>query len=460
MRWTAGTSVVPIFAAAALGAAAVWSLVVQPAPFPTLDHHLGNAVEVEGRVVRDPDLRESKIFLTVRPDFVNGEASPATHILVHADRFVDVAYGDRIRVHGVLKVPESFETETGRVFNYPMYLRAQGVSHELVQSEIAILARGEGNPFIAPLIAAKHFLIHGIDQSLTEPESALLKGLLLGEKQSLGEETSDHLRNAGLVHIIVLSGYNVSLVIISVSFIALRLFPRTVAYLGVAAFVIAFAVMTGASETTIRATVMALLMLLAKVLHRPGDALRGLLIAGAVMALANPLVVLYDLSFQLSMLATLGLILFSDSIERRLEWIPSTLGVREIVATTLATQFAVLPLLIFSIGAVSLVFLPANILVLPAVPLAMLLGFIAGVFGGMSPLLAFFPGAMSHAVLSYILIVAEWFGSLPFAAIEIPKALLPPTLLALLLVYALVFSWRISGASALRRKSFSENRSV
>lgn len=415
-------NLVPTLSIIVIVGAAAWSLFAPLPETPSLDKAVGSRVQIEGVVVRDPDSREKTVRLTLRPEQVNGAVIyDATLVLISGDRFTDASYGDRIRATGILKKPEAFATDSGRTFDYPKYLLAHGVTHELSFANVEIVSPGTGNPVVALLLDIKHALIRGIRSALPEPESALLSGLLLGDKQSLGDEINDAFRRAGVVHIIVLSGYNVSLVIIAVTFISLRVLPRAAAYGVTALFVIAFAIMTGGSETTIRATVMALLMILAKVLHRPGAALRGLLIAAAAMALWNPLLVLYDLSFQLSVVATLGLILFSDSIAARMPFVPKSLGVRDIVSTTLATQITVLPLLIFSVGAVSLVFLPANVLVLPAVPVAMLFGFISALIALVSSALAFPVSLIAYGVLAYIVNISVWFGSLPFSSVAIPQ---------------------------------------
>lgn len=420
-QWTV-RNLVPALCIVALIGAALFSLVHTVPPSP-LDSFIEYRVKLEGVVVRDADQRDKTVRLTVRPERLNEEPirTPG-NIIVSTNRFAEVAYGDRIEAVGVLQEPEAFETETGRVFNYPKYLETHGITHELPFADVTVLSNGNSNPVVAALLSVKHVLIRGIRAALPEPESALLEGLLLGEKQSLGDRIYKAFRKSGVVHIIVLSGYNVALVITAVTFIALRFLPRVFAYSLAALFVVGFAILTGGSETTIRATIMALLMMLAAVFHRPSAALRGLLIAAALMALINPLLVLHDLSFQLSVLATLGLILFSDWIGRRAWFVSGTFGFREIVATTLATQVTVLPLLIFSIGAVSLVFLPANILILPAVPLAMLVGFIAALLALVSPVLALPVTALAYGVLKYIIAVALFFGELPFSIIEIPPA--------------------------------------
>ncbi len=415
-----------------IAGAAVYS-VVAPVRESALDSRVGSRVELEGTVVRDVDRREATLRLTV--------ATPE-RVLVSTNPYLDVHYGDRVRVTGIIKKPEPFETDSGRTFDYPHYLRAQGIAHTISFADVVVLERNQGNGLVAALLGVKHALIRGIEVALPEPHAALAEGLLLGEKQSLGEKLTDAFRKAGVVHIIVLSGYNVALVINATLFIVLRLLPRAAGYATAALLVVGFAVMTGGAETTIRATVMALLMMVARVLHRPGAALRGLLIAASAMALVNPFLVLYDLSFQLSVLATLGLILFTDPVARRLPFVPKTWGLREVVATTIATQLTVLPLLILSVGAVSLVFIPANALVLLPTPFAMLFSFIAGLAALVSPSLGAFFGVFAYVILEYIIQVSVFFASLPFSSIAIPAAWSWSLLTLLAVIYFGIF-WKL-----------------
>lgn len=439
---------VPVFAGVVLLGAALFSLSA-PRTDPVLAPFAEGRVVIEGLVARDPDVRDSVMRLTVEPHVVNGvSAAGSKRIVVSADRFLQVAYGDTVQVVGTLRTPEAFETDTGRTFNYPAYLFAHGVSYEVSFADVRVLASGDGAPVVRLLFAIKHTLIRGIERALPEPYAALAEGLLLGEKQSLGSRLYDAFVASGVVHIIVLSGYNVALVIHAVLFVSLRTLPRTVGYGLAALFVIGFAILTGGSETTIRATIMALIMMLARVLNRPAVALRSLVIAAAAMALMNPFLVLYDLSFQLSVVATLGLILFSESMARRLPFIPAQFGLREIIATTLATQVTVLPLLILSIGAVSVVFLPANALILPLVPLAMLLSFLAALLALATPLIALPFSFAAYGVLAFIISVAEFFGTVPFALITVPPSMTGVALGALALIYAAV------AFSATRQKIF------
>lgn len=431
--------IVPILCVLIIFGAALYSLLASTPSFPALSASVGTEVVIEGIVSRDPDIREKFIFLTIDVDAINGTPSDG-RILASVDRFSEVSYGDRVLISGKLALPEPFETDGGRTFDYPKYLLAHGVTHTVQFADVEVRTGGEGDLLVATLLNLKHALVSGIQKALPEPESALLAGLLLGEKQSLGEKITESFRDAGVVHIIVLSGYNIALVIGAILFVAKRIFSRGVALAVAGIGILAFVIMTGASETGIRASVMALIVLLAQFLRRPTEGVRILLIAGAGMALFNPYLVLFDLSYQLSMLATLGLVLFSNPLQKRMQFVPETLGLREIVATTLATQITVLPLLIFSIGSVSVVSLIANILVLPAVPAGMLFGFLASAVTLFSSVLAFPFTALAYAILHCIIQISVWLGSFSFSAFSIPAEHSLEVLGVLLALYALVFT--------------------
>lgn len=441
-QWIAANSVYLVSIVIIVGAA-FYSLIHSSVTHEELVQFIGKKVVVEGVIVKDPDIREKTIRLTVRPERINDVMiyHNKSNVLVSVDRFQEVSYGNVIRVTGTLREPESFETNTGRTFNYPKYLEAHGISYEMPFSKVEVIGYSEGNRIISSLLSIKHTVINGIERTLPEPYAALAEGLLLGEKQSLGDSLSESFRKSGVVHIIVLSGYNVALVINSVLFISLMFLPRMIGYGFAGVFVVAFAVLTGGAETTIRATLMALFMMIARVLHRPAAALRGLCIAAAIMAVWNPDVVLYDLSFQLSVAATFGLIVFSDRIARHFSFITEKFGIREIISTTLATQITVLPLLITSIGAVSLVFLPANALILPIVPLAMLLSFIASIVALTLPILLLPFSFLAYVTLRYIIEIAVFFGNIPFSSIEIPPTMTGAVLGILSLVYLFVFGF-------------------
>lgn len=263
----------------------------------------------------------------------------------------------------------------------------------------------------------------------------------MGNKRGLPDTLTTAFIIASLIHVVVLSGYNISIVSEAV-LRATKFLPRTLRYVLGVALMVLFVIMTGAGSTSVRAGIMAVIAILARYLHRSAAALRSLAAAAVVLVLWNPLVVLYDPSFALSFLATLGLILLSPWVESKLPKIFSTHEqLRSIAASTIAVQIYVLPALLYYMGVLSFVALPANILTLPLIPFAMLTGFLAGLFGLLHPLLGLVPALFSDLVLRWLMFVAENAAALPFSHAVIPA--FPLWLLALVYVPLSIFAWRM-----------------
>lgn len=380
---------------------------------PALDAQVGETVTLTGTVVLPPDVRERTQHLYV--------ASEGTRVLVMVDRYTRVAYGDTVVVSGELMHPESFTTEFGRTFRYPEYLLARGVTHTMRFPEaLEVTASGQGHAIPAVLYRVKAWFQDSLRMVVPEPYAGLGEGILLGEKRALGAELTEAFRRSGIIHIVVLSGYNVMLVagffLFGLSFVFAR---RGRAFGGIIA-ILAFAIMVGFSPTVLRASIMASLVLVAFALGREYHVLRALLLAAAGMVAVNPYLLAFDPGFQLSFLATLGLI----AVVPHLETWPLTTGVwprlRALMYATIATQVAVLPLLLYQIGEFSLVAVAVNMLVIPVVPVAMLATFVAGVLAAVSFTLgsiAAYPAVLS---LWYIITVASVSASLPYAAVTVP----------------------------------------
>lgn len=401
--------------------------------------HAGSRVSLTGIVVDEPDERLGHTKLTFEIRNENDEKTE--RVLVTTELHPRFAYGDELAVAGKLELPGVFEEE-GRVFDYASYLRKESICCVMYYPTVEKTGEGKGNPLVAALFGLKHAFLDRVGRVVPEPEDALLAGLVVGAKQSLGPEYLDVFRRVGIIHIVVLSGYNLMIVarflMRMLNFKFLSVGVRTGA--GIAGIVL-FALMTGASATTVRASGMAILSLLAKATSRLYLVTRALVLAGLLMLIVNPYLLVFDASFELSFLATVGLIYFSPWFERKFAFIPERAGLREIAAATVATQLVVLPLLLYQTGLFSLVSLPVNLLVLPIIPPAMLFGFLTGLAGFLSVTLSLPFAYLSHALLSYIFLIAEWFDSLPFAAYDL--GIFPAWVMTL--VYAALVSllfWR------------------
>ncbi|MDP2651745.1 MAG: ComEC/Rec2 family competence protein, partial [bacterium] len=342
-----------------------------PAPDAFL-RDVKHRVSYEGVVVSDPDVREKNQRIAIEVGNVG--------MLAVMPLSAKVNVGDRVRVYGTLSLPEAFETDGGRTFRYDKYLQARNIRFLIQFGSIYTKESAPWYSIPAALARIKHSFLDGLNRALPNPDAALAGGIVIGGKQGLGTALTDAFTRSGLVQIIVLSGYNVMIVAEWViAFFALLSLPRRLQFFAGGAALLLFVGIAGISATAIRATIMAVIALYARATGRSYYASRALLFAVLLMLLWNPLYLVFDPGFGLSVAATAGIIWLSPIIEAHLiRWRPFW---RNAVATTLAAQISVLPLLLYNIGLLSLVALPANLLVNPFVPLAMAWAAIAGVIG-------------------------------------------------------------------------------
>jgi len=324
---------------------------------------------LSGLIVSEPERRDQKTQLIFRPDH-----SPVK-ILLFVSPYPELIYGDRLQVTGRLTRIKNFQSaDTGRTVAYADYLAASEIYDQMFEPKIVLLAHGEGWWLITQLYKLKTVWLGRLAQVMPEPAASLLAGLTLGARESLGTEWTERFRRAGLLHIVVLSGYNLS--IVAATILTLLGFLAKRKRLVIAAVAISlFTMMVGAGPATLRACLMAFVALLAQATGRRYRAVWALIIAAFAMIVVNPKVLVFDPGFQLSFLATLGLIVLAPLIGAKLgfiKWSPA----RELMAMTLAAQLAVFPWFLWHGIILSPLALPANLLVLPIVPLTMLFGFL------------------------------------------------------------------------------------
>jgi competence protein ComEC len=394
-------------------------------------------ITVEGVITGEPveRLRSQRIVIDVESVLEEGESNPvATRIIMSVDRFPILHYGERVSVTGDLLRPESFETDGGRIFDYPSYLAKDDIYYQMFFPTVSVIGTGEGAFIKEKLLMFKSNFLSRIEKVIPQPQAALLGGLVVGAQEAMSEELLEDFRDTGIIHVVVLSGYNVTIVAEAI----MRFFsflPSVFATSSGVIGIVFFAIMTGASATIVRASIMALLVIVARASSRRYDITRALVLAGALMILHNPKILAFDPSFQLSFLATVGLVYIAPFIERKLGWLPTKWQVREFVTATIATQLIVLPILLYRSGIFSTVALPVNVLVLGAVPITMLLGFLTGLVSFVNTTLAMPLAYSTDILLTYMLRVVEGFASLPFATFSVAHFSL----------WAVVFIYSIGG---------------
>lgn len=388
-----------------------------------LDNLVEEKVVLTGLVVDEPNVKENNTRLIVEiqdlKNLPSQDFDNTNRIIITTDHYPQYNYGDEINIIGELQKPKNFKTDDTREFDYVSYLAKDGIRYQMFYPDIDFISNGNGNFIKEKLFTVKNAFLGQIRKIIPEPHSSLLGGLVVGAKESLGKDLEEDFRKVGLIHIVVLSGYNITIV---AEFI-MRIFsflPYVFRMSFGAISIIFFAIMTGASATIVRASIMALLVVLARATGRVNQITRSLFLAGFIMLLHNPTILVFDPSFQLSFVATLGLIFLAPKIEKYFEFIPTKFQLREAMTATISTQIFVLPLILYMMGDFSIVAIPVNLLVLIFIPLTMLFGFLAGMFSFVSTFFVLPLAYITYGLLAYELKIVEFFSSLPFASINIP----------------------------------------
>ena len=340
---------------------------------------------ITGYLVEPPDYRDAYTNLRLEVtnvDTGDGDLEASGLLLARVDANQTFHYGNIIRLRGKLKTPPENED-----FSYRDYLAAQRIHSYVSSAEVTVLPGNGGNPISAALYALKERSLANIYRIFPDPESSLLAGILLGVDTGLTRDLQQAFKDTGTAHIIAISGFNIS--IIAGIFVTLfsRFFgPRWGAALAVFG-IIFYTLLVGGDAAVVRAAIMGSLALFARQIGRRQFALNTLLAVAMFMCLWNPLYV-WDVGFQLSFFATLGLILYAEPFSQfsarvLTRYFPiSTVEkviqpLSDFVLLTFAAQLTTIPIMAYHFQRISLVSFIANPFILPAQPAVMILGGIA-----------------------------------------------------------------------------------
>jgi ComEC/Rec2-related protein len=252
---------------------------------------------------------------------------------------------------------------------------------------------------------------------LPEPVAPFVLGLLIGQRSTLPEDVSEQLKHVGLTHIIAVSGYNLTIIVMACrrTLASRSKFQTTAACFGLLAL---FLLMTGFCPPIVRASIISFLGLWAWYYGRDIKPLVLLLVGGVITILANPLYLWGNVSWYLSFLSFFGVLIIAPLIKRRIFGNREPRAIAGVVLETTAASIMVIPYALYIFGQMSLVSLPANVLVVPLIPLAMLLGLIAGMAGMLVPLIAGWFAWPANLLLTYVLDIVAIFDRIPHAFIE------------------------------------------
>ncbi len=373
-------------------------------------------VRFRGCIVDEVDVRKDKVKYVLDADeiFVDGVwESVFGKILVNGERYPVYEYGNCLNVLGEIERPGKIDD-----FEYSKYLARYSIYSVVYFSEIDKANNGKGNRLFEFLYGVKKGFEMRLNENFGEPHGSFMAGLILGSRRGISEELIGEFNITGLTHIVAISGYNVTLVIVVVSGM-FGFLSRRVKIAFSVGFVIVFVFLVGASASVVRAGIMGIISLMALWFGREYFVFIALFVSAFLMNLWNPKILVYDVGFQLSFLATLGIVFFSPLIERYLRWLPEIFGMREAAQMTLSAQLLVLPVIVLNFGRLSLIAPVANLFVLSLIPFAMLFGFFAVLFDLFCGAVSDFFGFLGYLALETIIFFVNAFSSFRFASIGV-----------------------------------------
>ena len=339
---------------------------------------------VTGTLAEPPDYRDTYTNLRLNVDAVDsgsGDLPVSGVLLVRVSQNQTYEYGQRLRVRGSLKTPPEDEE-----FSYRDYLARDGVYSYMSIAEVTTLPGNGGSAFQAAVYKLKDKMLQKTYRLFNDPEASLLAGILLGVDTGLTNDLQNAFKNTGTAHIIAISGFNIA-IIAGIFFSMFKtMFGERLGALFAILGIAFYTFLVGAEAAVVRAALMGSISLLARQFGRRNDGLNALAIVALVMAAINPLV-LWDVGFQLSFFATLGLILYAEPFSNFTGNLISKISksdnstftqiINDNVILTFAAQLTTIPIMAYQFKRISLISFVANPFILFVQPAVMILGGLA-----------------------------------------------------------------------------------
>ncbi len=333
--------------------------------------------------------------------------------------------GTLISLSGEFSLPDLARNTGG--FNYRRYLNSQKI-YGIIRAK---------NYYVSNL--AKFNLIYYIQEEIyksfarlfPKDEMGLIIGMMIGETKDISEDVLENFKTTGITHLIAVSGSNVVYVVVLVQFLFKKFFGKRATYFISIFFLILFMLISGASASVCRATLMIILSICADIFFLKSDTFSNILTSAFVLILLNPLVI-YDVGFILSFGGTLGIVLLSKDFTRlfkRLGKLSETLSV------TCSAQLILAPIMMYYFNTFSILSIVTNIIVVPISGSITILGFVVFIISKISFSIAKLIANSLYVLATFTIWVADMFSKIPFSLIRT----ITPNVFEIFLFYFVVF---------------------
>jgi len=415
---------------------------------PPGKNHISNFSEKEGIVkgsvykVGNKINSSQELYIKTKEFLINSKKySTSGNIqltVVNADnKFTDtINPGDEIFAEVFLKKPD-LPNNFGE-FNYREYLKRQKVylTSFIDNNQIGVHKKGNKFNYANVLYIIKEKINQKIDLLYAPPNSSLIKAMIIGNRNNIAGEWLDIFQDAGIMHILAISGLHVGLIALFLMFI-LNLFNKNpqrniYKHLIVTIVLIGYAAIAGFRPSVSRAVIMFSIFVFAKYLNRPYHLFNSLYLSALLLLLWQPLY-LFDSGFLLSFVITFFIVLLSPIIEEKTYILPDYF--KKSLSLSLAAWLGLLPLSAYFFYKISIIAIFSNLIIIPIISIILTLSIISILFSFFIPQLAIFISWFVNLFSNVFLAVSEFLSSIPFAYQYVAK----PKIYSIILYYILLF---------------------
>ncbi|MEA2064997.1 MAG: ComEC/Rec2 family competence protein [Patescibacteria group bacterium] len=374
-----------------------------------IDNDFQNKSSFTGIIVDEPSLKNSYQNLIVESSDISGK------ILVSASLYPLYNYGDKLKIDCKLK-------STTQDDKWKKYFIKEKIYYSCYYPQIQVISKNNRGKFYAQLLKFKQKSRRIIKKNVSGQESQILSAMLLGYKKNIPTGLRDKFSQAGISHIIAISGAHIAIIIFIVMSLLINfgLWRKQSFYLTIILIWI-FIILIGAPSSAARAGIMATIIMIGVNIGRINSAINILTLAAALMLLINPFLLFNDIGFQLSFLAVFGIIYLSPIFNLWLKKFSEFNGIKKILIITLSAQIATLPLSIYYFGKLPILSPLINLIIVPLLAIILFLGFAIILFGFIYLPVAKIIGIIEWLILNLLIKITYFFTSLPFSYLTIEK---------------------------------------
>lgn len=370
-------------------------------------------IEFVAKIMADPDLKNNYQKITVGVLMLN-DNKISGKVLIFTDRYPAYVYGDILKINCKLQAPVSKSDS----FNYAVFLSKDNIYSVCNYPVIEKVGTSKKN-LLSYIYDLKEYSQQLINKNISEPAAGLLEAMMLGDRSDFSAAVYQNFKITGTAHLVAISGLHIAIIISILTNTLLAFnFSRRQSFFIISIILFLYLLMIGFPASALRAVIMGWLGLASYQAGRSNQSSYSLTLTAAIMIFINPKILVYDVGFQLSFLAVLGIMFFSKFWNKVLNQVPSLLGLKDSLVMSLSAQVTTAPLLLFSFNQFSLISPLANLFVVPLLPYVLLTGFLATATNILIPTVpsyCYWP--VSFLVIAIINTV-NFFAAWPWAAIQ------------------------------------------